>query len=196
MVDVDGAVCAYIYAPSSPSSSCTGYSYSMQTFASREVAEQAGPGVVVTHAGACGLCSTAADLAVYLIEDFTTAGKKCATKGLFNEATGLQCYMDLGLTLDCAKIWNYDGIYDGTVCGSTCAPYITAPNNGPPPACELNPCLECDEEYAGPLFSQFAARTRRRSGLMSEIIRNCSSVAQISHDPCSENPYCSCDAMR
>lgn len=48
-------------------------------------------------------------------EDFTSDGKICATKGLLNETEGLRCYMDIGLTYDCAKIWNYDGIYDGKV---------------------------------------------------------------------------------
>lgn len=46
--------------------------------------------------------------------DFTDAGKICATKGLLSEKWGLHCYMALGLTRECAKIWNYDGIYDGT----------------------------------------------------------------------------------
>lgn len=126
-----------------------------------------------------------------LAQDFTSAGKICATKGLFNEAAGLSCYMDIGLTEECAKIWNYDGIYDGQACGAICAKEITAPNNGPAPECELNDCLQCDEDKAGPLFSTFAGRTRRRSGLLSEIVRPCSSVAQITHAPC-ENPACGC----
>lgn len=148
LVDVDSSVCAFVYRPISPDSeqlSCS--DYSIMTFSSQAEATLAG--AQVTHAGACGLCSTAKDLSVYLIEDFTAAGKKCATKGLFNETAGLQCYMDLGLTLDCAKIWNFDGIYDGRVCGSVCAQHLTDANNGPPPACDLNPCLECDEEEAG-----------------------------------------------
>jgi len=31
-----------------------------------------------------------------IAEDFTTAGKKCATKGVFNEQWGLDCYVELG----------------------------------------------------------------------------------------------------
>jgi hypothetical protein len=121
-------------------------------------------------------------------QDFTSAGKKCATKGLFNEAEGLACYESLGLTHECAKIWNYDGIYDGKACASSCMGYITAPNNGPPAPCALNPCLQCDEDKAGPVFSEFGGRTRRRSGLLSEIIRPCDSIARnITHSPCS-NP--------
>jgi hypothetical protein len=122
-----------------------------------------------------------------LFQDFTDAGKKCATIGLLNETDGLNCYMDLGLTLECAKIWNYDGIYDGKTCTSSCLGHLQDPNNGLAPTCELNPCLQCDEDYAGPIFSSFGGRTRRRSGLLSEIIRPCSTIAKIiSHNPC---PY-------
>jgi hypothetical protein len=129
---------------------------------------------------------------IFAAQDFTQAGKVCATKGLFNEESGLNCYLELGLSLECAKIWNYDGIYDGKVCGATCMGDVTAPNNGPPPLCELNDCLKCDEEKAGPIFSSFGGRTRRRSGLQSEIVRDCESVARIyKHDPCS-NSACNC----
>ena len=128
----------------------------------------------------------------FIAQDFTDAGKKCATKGLFNEQAGLDCYIELGLTLECAKIWNYDGIYDGQVCTKTCLGELTDPNNGPPPACQINDCLECDEENAGPVFSAYGGRTRRRSGLLSEIIRPCDTIARIEvYDACS-NPVCGC----
>lgn len=95
--------------------------------------------------------------------------------------------MDLGLTLECAKIWNYDGIYDGKICATACIGHLSDPNNGPAPSCQLNQCLQCDEDYAGPIFSSFGGRTRRRSGLLSEIIRSCSSITKITtHNPC---PY-------
>lgn len=194
MTNLSTAVCALVYdnlSPTNDAQSCI--NYSMKTFETREAAEAAN--VSVTHLGSCGLCSTTQDLAVYLREDFTTAGKKCASKGLLDEAKGLACYMDIGLTLECAKIWNYDGIYDGKVCATTCMTTLNDPNNGPPPACALNPCLQCDEDKAGPIFTAFAGRTRRRSGLLSEIVRNCSSIANISHDPCS-NPSCSCGSQR
>lgn len=173
-LDTPEAVCAF--------KNYTCASYEMRTFANRAEAEQSG--ARITHTGSCGLCSTAQDLAIYLKEDFTTTGKVCATKGLFNEQMGLECYMDIGLTHACATIWNYDGIFDGKACGKTCAGDITAPNNGPPPMCELSACLNCDEEKAGPNFSAFAGRTRRRSGLLSEIIRSCDDIATgIVHDP-------------
>ena len=169
-------VCGLLYP------ACPGQAYSIVSYASREVAE--GASAQVTHEGVCGLCSTAQDLAVYLSEDFTSAGKKCAAIGLLAEERGLQCYQEIGLTLECARIWNFDGIYDGTACLTSCITHLQDNNNGPAPACELNECLQCDEDKAGPIFSQFAARTRRRSGLLSEIIRPCSTIAtDISHAP-------------
>lgn len=72
MLDVEGAVCAFMYTMESDGSkSCE--TYELKTFASRGDAELAGG--VITHAGSCGLCSTTQDLAVYLTEDFTQAGK-------------------------------------------------------------------------------------------------------------------------
>lgn len=196
-LDVDTAVCAFVYpavevyhATGKTGSGLSCSEYYLQSFPSREAAEKAG--AVVTHDGSCGLCSTTIDLAIYLTEDFTQSGKVCATKGTLNETDGLLCYQSLGLTLECAKIWNYDGIYDSRACAKDCVGSVTAPNNGPAPACELNPCLECDEEKAGPIFSTFAGRTRRRSGLLSEIVRSCDSIAKnITHDPCT-NPVCQC----
>ena len=104
--------------------------------------------------------------------------------GLINEQKGMECYMNIGLTMECAKIWNYDGIFDGKACGTVCTQELNDPNNGPPSACALNDCLQCDEENAGPTFSSFAGRTRRRSGLLSEIVRSCSSISHIDHVPC------------
>ena len=200
LLNVSSSVCAYKY-----NLNCN--QYSMVTYESE--AKAADDGAIITHAGSCGLCSTAQDLSVYLVEDFTNAGKKCSTIGLLNETAGLECFMDIGLTRECAKIWNYDGIYDGKVCTESCIGHLTEPNNGPPPECELNECLQCDEDNAGPIFSSFAGintfsfittmdislfifdyiilgRTRRRSGLLSEIIRPCESIAHIEHIiPCS-----------
>lgn len=188
MLNVSTAVCAYKY-PTDEDGQQSCSTYSMVTYASE--AEALVDGAVLTHAGSCGLCSTAQDLSIYLIEDFTAAGKKCASIGLFNEAKGLECYMNLGLTKECAKIWNYDGIYDGQACGVICTKELKDPNNGPAPACTLNDCLQCDEQKAGPIFTSYAGRSRRRSGLLSEIIRDCSSIAHIDHTPCT-NPACQC----
>lgn len=35
----------------------------------------------------------------------------------------------------------------------------------------LNPCLQCDEDKSGTLFKYYSGRTRRNSGIKSEIDR-------------------------
>jgi hypothetical protein len=42
------------------------------------------------------ICNTMYMHAIYTAEDFTTAGKICATKGVLNEQLGLDCYIDIG----------------------------------------------------------------------------------------------------
>lgn len=187
-VDSTDAICAFIY-PLQTSSCGT---YSLKTFENSQDLDSYQSShadeeeVLVSHLGSCGVCSNTQDLSVFLDSDFTTEGKKCATKAILSEHMGLKCYESLGLTKDCSKIWNYDGIYDAKVCMKDCLSHanLFKDNNGPPPTCTLNPCLQCDEDKAGPLFTQFSGRTRRRSGLISEIIRPCDSIAKnITHSP-------------
>ena len=46
----------------------------------------------------------------------------------------------------------------------------------------LNPCLQCDECRGGPIFQKVAGRTRRSSGVTSEILRPPSSIkAEVYH---------------
>jgi hypothetical protein len=46
----------------------------------------------------------------------------------------------------------------------------------------LNPCLQCDECRSGPIFQKVAGRTRRASGVQSEILRPPSSIkAEVFH---------------
>ena len=172
----DESVCAFTYG-----ADCS--SYAASTYPSAAAAAAAG--AVVTHLGACGVCSNAQDLAVYLsLFDMTAPGKKCGAKGLVSTSWGVRCWMDLGMTEACAKIWVYDAIHDSSECGLTCAKDLKTPYNLPPD-CRLNSCLQCDEDRAGPNFKTFAGRTRRRSGLASAIQRPCASVARgISHVPC------------
>ena len=141
LTDVADAVCGFTYADADCGS------YTMTSFV--DAAAAAAAGAFVSHAGACGVCSTTQDLAVYLrYPDLTSAGKVCAAKALLSEAWGTRCYEALGFTEPCARIWNYDGAYDGQHCKWTCLRLLDAPNNGPPPQCALNDCLQCDEDEA------------------------------------------------
>jgi hypothetical protein len=167
---------------------CEGSSYRLATYPSFEDAQVAGG--FVTHTGHCGVCSTMQDLAAYLKHtDLTSQGKFCAKQGaLLSFENGRDCYKSLGMTDDCAAIWAHNSWNTATECFATCVIELgDVPNNGPAPECKLNDCLQCDEEKSGPLFQQFAGRTRRRSGLLSAIARPCDQlVISIIQEPCPD----------
>eukprot|EP00536_Pseudo-nitzschia_multiseries_P001868 jgi/Psemu1/235132/estExt_Genewise1.C_240087 len=80
--------------------------YRIKTYPSQEDAENAGG--FVTHIGNCGVCSTLQDLAVYATMEaagVTSPGNFCRRQSTSSLENGLSCYLGLGLTQDCAKIW-------------------------------------------------------------------------------------------
>jgi hypothetical protein len=164
--------------------------YKLKTYSSPQAAENAG--AHVTHTGPCGLCSSMQDLGVYLaIQDMTSIGKRCAARAaVAGMEASVNCYQELGFTRPCSQIWAYNSRHTGrwSVCARTCwlAELLSRPLNGPPPTCTLSRCLQCDEDKSGPIFTKFAGRTRRSSGLLSAIVRPCGSIAQIQHDVCPE----------
>ena len=177
------AVCAIHYQSNSTQNGCVGVSYKLVTYPSKQDAEAAGG--FVTHAGHCGVCSTMQDLAVYLQSpDLTTPGKFCGKEVLLGWKNGIQCYRNLGMTQGCAEIWAADSWNTATNCWKECIPGQTQANNGPPPNCTLNSCLQCDETKSGPIFKMVGGRTRERSGLLSAIVRPCSQFVNITQQEC------------
>jgi hypothetical protein len=45
----------------------------------------------------------------------------------------------------------------------------------------LNKCLECDEDISGPIFKYESGRTRRNSGIKSEIDRPIDQIYNLTH---------------
>ena len=43
----------------------------------------------------------------------------------------------------------------------------------------LNACLRCDEDLCGPAFKKCAGANRRRSGIVSDIVRNDTSICKF-----------------
>jgi hypothetical protein len=167
-------------------------SYRLRTYPGS--AEDArGDGLAVTHSGPCGACSSLQDLAAYLEQGPGLRGSAaaCGIRGrLRGEAEGVSCFLGLGFTESCARIWFYSARNTARRCLRECAPFVLlggSPNAASEPGCPLAPCLECDEERSGPVFRRFAGRTRRNSGLRSSIARRCSEVAVLPlHDPCDQ----------
>lgn len=139
-----GAVCAHHY-----SDKCD--EYTIANYNSTEEAKAAGG--VVTHFGMCGTCSTRQDLGVYMkYPDMTSVGKTCGIKTLYSINSARQCFEDLGMTPPCARIWADNAKYDSKNCLMVCLGQYFSAYNGKYPRCELNACLECDENGAGPIF--------------------------------------------
>jgi hypothetical protein len=166
-------VCAIV--PDAPGAT----SYRLQTFPTQEAAE--GAGAMVTHFGACGLCSTLADLAVYMrTPDLTAPVQKCGTDHLNGPPEAhIQCLRDLGFTEACADIWYYNTRHTLDACARPCflavgEPYHFADGG-------LNDCLRCDEDESGAVFKAVAGRTRRNTGLPSSMCRPCSEVKPLVH---------------
>lgn len=183
----DESVCALHY---SDTTTCD--EYHMVTYETVVAAEEAGG--AVTHLGNCGACSTTQDLAVYLRHsDLTSLANGCGRSGLVKSyEDGLKCFLNLGFTYPCAKIWMDNTRNTAQECGRTCfmSDVFNRELNGPPPKCELNECLQCDEEKSGAAFQRFAGRTRRGSGILSAIARSCDDIVHLKHEACPvTEPY-------
>jgi hypothetical protein len=153
--------------------------YTLVTYPSADAASAAG--AKVTHFGHCGVCSTLANLAVYMRDtDLTAPVRAC---GIQSTADGgnadVACLQQLGFDLPCAQIWAYDTANTRSACLAPCIANITAPYNAPDGA--INDCLQCDEDQSGPVFKAVAGRTRRNSGIPNAICRPCSEVQPLVH---------------
>lgn len=154
-------------------------SYRLQTHSSVAAAGDAGG--VVTHGGACGLCSSLQDLAVYAAyPDLTDPVRQCSLLGFLGERSDtVACLVDLGFTEPCADIWAYNAQNTQEACQEPCLAQLGDPYHDEDGS--LNTCLQCDEDESGPVFKAVAGRTRRNSGLATALCRPCETVWRIDH---------------
>lgn len=93
----DEAVCAIKYEQDSDDLNglqCP-VAYTLVTYASRQEAEA--DGAYLTHWGACGVCSTTQDLAVYIeYIALVEKGVECAVRGFVSFDDAIDCYMEVG----------------------------------------------------------------------------------------------------
>jgi hypothetical protein len=138
-------------------------------------------GAEPTHAGACGLCSSLADLATYVDQpDLTGPVRACGLSNLSDFEGLVRCLEGLGFTGPCATIWAYNTEHTRQRCGAVCLAWLDRPYHLPDGG--LNPCLACDEAESGPVFKAVAGRTRRNSGLPNAMCRPCEEVIRLTHD--------------
>jgi hypothetical protein len=144
-------------------------------------AEAARSGYAVTHRGYCGTCSTLSDLAVYLQRrDLTFAVRACSVG--ITRGSILSCLEKLGFSQPCALTWYYNIRNTTRHCLGACLlswirrePLNRADGS-------LNGCIQCDEDMSGPIFKYYAGRTRRNSGIRSEIGRGRGELYPVVHD--------------
>lgn len=127
------------------------------------------------HAGPCGACSNAADIATYRRTANTLTGitEGCAFVNLvLGEAAGGACLRKRsGLSSACVDCWVENMSCTASHCLSVC---LEARMRGDPrnlPNGKLNDCLACDEAYCGGPFIRCAGANRRRAGITSDIQR-------------------------
>lgn len=115
----------------------------------------------VTHKGHCGACSTLQDLGVYIRQNLTSDTRECGILGSLSHNLMRNCLLDLGFSLPCVTIWEWNILNTKAECFSVCVwSYITnEPFNKPDGS--LNDCLQCDEDKSGPNFKFYAGRTRK-----------------------------------
>jgi hypothetical protein len=151
--------------------------YALASFASVDAAVAAG--AHPTHHGACGVCSTLANLAVYMRQnDLGALVRQCGIDHMDQDGD-VACLEALGFDHPCAQIWAYNTAHTRSVCLATCIKNFDAPYNLDDGS--LNPCLQCDEDLSGPVFKAIAGRTRRNSGLPNAICRPCGEVLPLVH---------------
>lgn len=100
---------------------------------------------------------------------------------LFSEGVIDVCYSSVNTTL-----LNRNVSHFSIDCFDVCIDFTffgDGANNGPPPECKIANCLLCDEQMSGPIFQTEAARSRRRSGLLSKIARPCEVILIVDHQP-------------
>lgn len=175
-------VCAYFYQDEDKNYGWN-REYGMKTFSSYEAAMS--EGAVVTHLGACGVCSNANDLAVLMDDKLNGKAEECRAFN-WSRKRARECFENIGFTEDCAWLWATDSMYTSYKCFLPCKHSRWLPGNDLE-TCELNECNKCVEEKSGPVFELFAGRTRLNSGIISSttIKRKCAVLADVGHDPSS-----------
>jgi len=153
--------------------------YRLEVWPSAE--EAAARGAVVTHDGACGLCSDLESLAVYAgVGDLTQPVRACGIEGILGgEEQNMACLEAIGFNRACASIWYWNTVNTRAHCQDLCLQLYDAPYHEEGGA--LNACLQCDEDNSGPVFKAVAGRTRRNSGLATALCRPCAEVRPLSH---------------
>jgi hypothetical protein len=186
-------VCAIQYtAAAEDPVSCPNRRYAIASYPSIEEAESAG--AVVTHSGACGVCSNLEDFAMRLANADTieTTTVLCSVSYALSREfdTLVSCYQDkLHVTEECSKLWAHYSATNVGLCANECASSSSGEPVliGPPPECELSECLQCSNSTFQADFDVLSGRTLVNSGITGRMARSCKEFFPVVHDPCVGN---------
>lgn len=153
--------------------------YNLKNFISEISAKSSG--YSITHKGHCGACSSPQDLGVYLTTDLTNPTRHCGLIGLFSSAKEMECLLQIGFSQQCATVWAWNIFNTKRECFWTCMYHWIRGSRNNNDDGSLNSCILCDEERSGPNFKFFSGRTRRNSGIVSEIDRGTEEIYEMSH---------------
>mmetsp|Transcript_57331 Transcript_57331/g.139836 ORF Transcript_57331/g.139836 Transcript_57331/m.139836 type:complete len:606 (+) Transcript_57331:369-2186(+) len=186
-------VCGFVYPNSNetPPEVCAGRSYKIETFPSEAAANQAGADII--HQGACGVCSTAQDLAARIssygiLEDLAAQwGNKFLIGRIF---FALEVdFANLGFTNECSTLWSHYVATTSLVCLAECAPTGGGISftNAQTDQCALgggDACLTCINQFK-PQFDAIAGLgDLSMAGITEEIAKPCDGFYRTSLEPC------------
>jgi hypothetical protein len=160
--------------------------YHVRTFSSREEALK--NHYQITHYGRCGACSSLQDLSIYMSKGLTQPTRKCS-KLLLPSLIKSCLKDDIGFTDICAEAWTYNAQHTRKECKKVCIQEYGLANlvlnrlDGKDYSYSgrLSECIKCDENISGMGFKALAGRTRRNSGLKSEIERDPNEILPLVH---------------
>lgn len=150
--------------------------YDLKTCTDVQAAAQ--EGFQPTHRGKCGGCSTLKALAMYQNIDMTSPVRMCGLKGFYSSKVEVRCMQNIGFADKCLEAWLWNLRNTSEKCRGICLKHIFSRNNKDGGS-DLNPCIQCDEDESGPQFKYMSGRTRRNSGIKSEIMRGTGETAQL-----------------
>jgi hypothetical protein len=78
---------------------------------------------------------------------------------------------NIGFTKQCSEIWYFNTVNTRKECFYICMKSWAIGEKNVDENGNLNKCLQCDEDKSGPVFKYYSGRTRRNSGIFSEIDR-------------------------
>lgn len=153
-------------------------SYVLKSFESEKTLPD---GWNVTHFGPCGKCSSLQDLTAYInVQDMMSETRSCGRYLL--KRRRINCLKRMGLSTECAEAWDNNIKSTRTHCLAPCMwSWSTSEPNLQKGTSKLNNCLQCDEDVSGPRFKKEAGRTRRNSGIISNILRTNGENYQVDH---------------